>query len=318
MRDLHTLSLKQAQAKRLIILKKTIISVLFTVLSLSAAAAQHNGLDTGTLQVVKVTERASNRAAITDIKHVTAPGVWSENTYVIGAVVDGQAVAYPLAVLMWHWILNDTIGDQAVVVVFCQICGSGMLYERSIGDDVLTFNASGLLYQFDMLLFDNETKSLWSWGTDSAVAGPMKNTTLTSIKNETITLGSWLKRYPGSLVVAAPDRVTGIDYRFTPNDTSALGESVFSGLRITVEQIHPYTPVVGLMVDNQAIAIPASEVLHAGGKVTLDVGQQKLDVTFNVEQQMFVTSKNVAVTITDLASWRKTHPATSVFTASLN
>jgi hypothetical protein len=127
-----------------------------------------------------------------------------------------------------------------------------------------------------------------------------------------------LEKNPDSLVVKAPDRVTGIDYRFTPNDTSALGESVFSGLRITVAQIHPYTPVVGVIVDGNAIAIPASEVLHADGKVTLEVGTETLDVAFNADKQAFTTSTDVAVTITDLMSWRKTYPATSVYKAGLN
>ena len=253
-------------------LRKASVFLLLFLLPVSVTAAQINGLEIGSLQVVKVSERASNRAAITNIKHVRAPGEWRESTYVLGSVVNGQAIAYPLAVLMWHWILNDVVDDQAVVVVFCQICGSGMLYERSFGDDVLTFNASGLLYRYEMLLFDNETRSLWSWGADFAVAGPLKNTALTLITSETITLKDWMKENPNSLIAEAPGRVTGIDYQFTPNETSALGESVFSGLRITVEQIHPYTPVVGVIIDGQAIAIPASEVLYADGKVTVSVG----------------------------------------------
>lgn len=296
-------------------LRKAIVFLLLLLLPVSLTASQINGLDTGTLHVVKVAERAINREAITNMEHVPAPGDWRESTYVIGAVVNGQAIAYPLAVLMWHWILNDTINNQAVVVVFCQICGSGMLYERSLGDDVLTFNASGLLYKYEMLLFDNETKSLWSWGSDSAVAGPLKNTALTSIRSEIIMLKTWLEQNPDSLIVEAPERVTGIDYRFTPNDTSALGESVFSGLRVTVAQIHPYTPVVGVIVDDQVIAIPASEVLHAGGTVTVEVGKEPLEVSFNVEQQAFTTSTDVAVTITDLLTWRKAHPETNIYTA---
>lgn len=298
-------------------IKRAGLFLLLVLLPASLLAATLNGFDTGTLPVVKVTERATQWAAMLDVKHVAAPGDWGQDTYVIGAVVNGQAVAYPLAVLMWHWILNDTINDQAVVVVFCQICGSGWLYERSFGDEVLSFNASGLLYRYDMLLFDNKTESLWSWDTNSAVAGPMQNTIFAPIKSETTTLRSWLEMNPSSLIVEAPGRVTGIDYRFTPNDTSALGESVFSGLRVTKTQIHPYTPVVGVVVGEQAIAIPASEILHAGGKVTLPVDNGTLDVTFNVEQQKFSTSGDVAVTITDLLSWQKTHPATDVFTAGL-
>jgi len=240
--------------------RKVSLFLLMVLLSASVPAASLNGIDTGTLQVVKVTERASSMSAIHNVKHVAAAGDWRQDTYVIGAVINGQAVAYPLAVLMWHWVLNDTIANQAIVVVYCQICGSGWLYERSFGDDVLTFKASGLLYQYDMLLFDDKTKSLWSWGTDSAVAGPFKNTALTSINSETTTLRAWLKNNPDTLIIEASCRVTGIDYRFTPNDTSALGESVFSGLRVTVTEIHPYTPVVGVIVNEQAVAIPASSV----------------------------------------------------------
>ena len=287
--------------------------LLLVLLPIVVTAAQINGIDTGALQVVKVTERATSRAAIASISHVAAPGAWRESTYVLGAVVNDQAIAYPLAVLMWHWILNDTVDNQAIVVVFCQLCGSGMLYERSFGDDVLTFNASGLLYQYNMLLFDKETKSLWSWATDSAVAGPLKDTAMSLINSETTTLKAWLEQNPDSLIAEAPGRVTGIDYLFTPNDTSALGESVFSGLRVTVDQIHPYTPVVGVIVDDRAIAIPASEVLHADGKVTLEVGQETLDVAFDVDRQIFTTSSQVAVTITDLITWRKTYPDTDIF-----
>ena len=299
-------------------LRKASLFLLLALLSVNATATELNGLGIDSLQVVKVTERATSMSAIMDVKHVIAPGNWRQDTYVIGAVVNGQAIAYPLAVLMWHWVLNDTVENQAIVVIFCQICGSGWLYERSFGDDVLTFNASGLLYKYDMLLFDNKTESLWSWGSDSAVAGPLKNTPLTPIRSETTSLRTWMEQNPGSLIVEAPGRVTGIDYRFTPNDTSALGESVFSGLRVTVTQIHPYTPVVGLVIDDKAIAIPASEVLHAGGKVTLDVGEDTLDVVFNVDRQMFTTTGDVEVTITDLLSWQKTYPATNVFTAGLN
>lgn len=298
-------------------LGKSGLFFLLALFSASAVATEINGFNVGTLPVVKVTEPAANRATIMSIEHVAAPGDWRQDTYVIGAVVNDQPIAYPLAVLMWHWILNDTIADQAIVVVFCQLCGSGWLYERSFGDDVLTFNASGLLYRYDMLLFDNKTESLWSWETDSAVAGPMKGTALTSIKSEITTLRSWMEKNPDSLIAEAPERVTGIDYRFTPNDTSALGESVFSGLRVTKTQIHPYTPVVGVIVDEQAIAIPASEVLHAGGKVSLDTDNGTLDVAFDVEQQEFVTSGDVAVTVTDLLSWKNAYPTTDVFVTVL-
>jgi len=49
--------------------------------------------------------------------------------------------------------------------------------------------------------------------------------------------------------------------------------------------------------------------------VTLELDEERLDVAFNVEQQKFITSNGAAVTITDLAAWRKSYPATNVYKA---
>lgn len=60
-------------------LRKTSVLVLLVLLPVSAIATQINGFDTGVLQVVKVAERASNRAAIANIKHVATLGNWRKS-----------------------------------------------------------------------------------------------------------------------------------------------------------------------------------------------------------------------------------------------
>lgn len=37
---------------------------------------------------------------------------------VVGIVRGGEARAYPLAVLIWHEAINDTLGDEPIVVIF--------------------------------------------------------------------------------------------------------------------------------------------------------------------------------------------------------
>ncbi len=37
---------------------------------------------------------------------------------VIGVVLNGQAKAYPIKILNWHEVVNDTAGDMPIVVTF--------------------------------------------------------------------------------------------------------------------------------------------------------------------------------------------------------
>lgn len=282
-----------------------------------ASAANHNGFDSGDLAVVKVGERDVGQAALFDVEHVSAPTDWSPDTVILGLIVDGQAVAYPVAILMWHWIINDTIKSRPVMVVFCRFCGSGAAYGRTVADATLTFGSSGLVYDDDMLLYDRETESLWSWGVDTAVSGPHKNRSLDAMRSEMTTLGDWMDRNPESLIVVPPGAVSGIDYSTTPNGTSASGESVFSGLQLNALQIHPGTPVVGVAIGDTSVAVPATEVLLAGGTVTLEVGEKTLTIAFDAARQLLTTTGDARAEITNLRSWRKAHPDSFMYTAEL-
>jgi len=51
-----------------------------------------------------------------------ARGWLTDQSPVVSLEVDGAARAYPLAILMWHEIVNDTLGGHPVVVTFCPLC----------------------------------------------------------------------------------------------------------------------------------------------------------------------------------------------------
>ena len=46
--------------------------------------------------------------------------------------VDGEARAYPLQILTWHEIANDTLGGVPIVVSFCPLCNSALTFDRRI------------------------------------------------------------------------------------------------------------------------------------------------------------------------------------------
>lgn len=47
---------------------------------------------------------------------------------VLGAVINGEAKAYPENILWWHEIVNDEIGGQKVMMTFCPLTGTGLFF----------------------------------------------------------------------------------------------------------------------------------------------------------------------------------------------
>ncbi|MGQ9815947.1 MAG: DUF3179 domain-containing (seleno)protein, partial [Candidatus Roseilinea sp.] len=45
---------------------------------------------------------------------------------VIRVEINGEARAYPLQILTWHEIVNDTLGGVPVVVSFCPLCNTAI------------------------------------------------------------------------------------------------------------------------------------------------------------------------------------------------
>ena len=64
---------------------------------------------------------------------------------VISLVIDGQAKAYPLQILIWHEMVNDKIADVPVLVTFCPLCYSANVFDRRVGGKKYTFGVSGML-----------------------------------------------------------------------------------------------------------------------------------------------------------------------------
>ena len=73
--------------------------------------------------------------------------------------IDGEARAYPLSILMWHEIVNDTLADTPISVTFCPLCNSGIVFDRRVEGIETTFGTTGKLRNSDMVMYDRLTES---------------------------------------------------------------------------------------------------------------------------------------------------------------
>ncbi len=258
------------------------------------------------------------KQALDEVKTETISNTeWEESNLIMGVAINGEARAYPLAIMMWHQIVNDELGGVPVLVTFCRLCGTGLVYDRVVDNKQLTFGMSGLIYRADILLYDKETNSLWSRFLDESVAGPSQGQPIFDLPYRITSLAEWKQLYPESTVIS---RNTGfdIDYSKTPSGTSSLGESVFAAMP-TELRYHPDMPVIGVSRNGKAKAYPAGEVLISAGKVTDQFGGANLTIEYTVTQQLFSHQIGNQLTVeqTTWGTWTDAHPDTAVFTASM-
>ncbi len=132
---------------------------------------------------------------------------WLEdNEPVVVLSVDGESRAYPIQILTWHELVNDTYGDIPVTVSFCPLCNSAVAYRRDVDGRILDFGTSGRLFNSSLVMYDRQTESLWTHFTGSAVVGALTGTQLELLPLQTTSWASFRDANPDSLVLS---RMTG-------------------------------------------------------------------------------------------------------------
>ncbi len=125
----------------------------------------------------------------------------SDADTVIGLEINGDAKAYPIFILVWHEIVNDTVGDIPVSVTYCPLCYTNQVFERIIDGQKVEFGTSGKLYNSNLLMYDRYTESYWSQALGTAVKGELTGYELDLIPFDVITWGDWKKLHPDTVVL---------------------------------------------------------------------------------------------------------------------
>jgi len=132
---------------------------------------------------------------------------------VIGVVAGGEARAYPLRLLVWHEVANDTLGGVPIAVTYSALCDSAVVFRRSTGSRTPTFGVSGLLYDSDLVIYDRQPggagESLWSQLLFKAIAGPAAASaaTLEVLPMSVEAWGDWRREHPETTILALDPRM---------------------------------------------------------------------------------------------------------------
>jgi hypothetical protein len=114
----------------------------------------------------------------------------------------GLARAYPLQILIWHELVNDQIAGLPILVSYCPLCNSTIVFDRRVGGKTYDFGVSGMLRHSDMIMYDRATDSLWQQITGEAIVGSMTGERLPMLPSQTVDFNEFAKAFPEGEVLS--------------------------------------------------------------------------------------------------------------------
>ncbi len=175
--------------------------------------------------------------------------------------------AYPLQIMTWHEIVNDTVGETPVVVTFCPLCNTTIAFERTIAGRVLDFGTTGRLRYSNLIMYDRQTESWWQQASGEAIAGEFTGTRLVFHPAAIIGWGEFKANFPSGRVLS---RETGFSRPYGTNPYSGYDNInsspfLYRGPR-SPEILPPMARVLTVELGGEAVAYPY-DVLQSVGVI---------------------------------------------------
>lgn len=307
-------------------IKKTLPVLLFCALLLApvAEATKKNGFDlsNASVPVNEIRKTGVRRDGIPSIDEPTFLAAedadfLDDDDRVIGVYRNGLAKAYPIRILDHHEVVNDEFAGEAIVVTYCPLCYTGMVFSAQAKDFGLKFGVSGLLYNSDVLLYDRRTGSLWSQIMSKAITGPLKGMMLPAVPASHTTWRNWRRRHSTTTVLSTD---TGFrrNYRRSPYLDYARSRELMFPVKEKNSQFRNKALVLGVRLGTVSRAYPFDELrknaaesfedVIAGRPVTIEWSEED-----DFARVLDADGEELPSVIAYWFAWYAFHPDTEIF-----
>jgi hypothetical protein len=185
-----------------------------------------------------------------------------DNKLGIAVEKDGSWRFYPFQILVWHEIVNDNFNGEPILVTYCPLCGTGIVFKPVVEGKVVEFGTSGRLYNSNLVMYDRETDTLWSQQGGKAIVGKLTGEELEVRPADNVFWKEFKQAHPEAEVLS---RDTGElrDYTSDPYGDYYSSRSIYFPVENSDDRTHPKTVVYGLKVGDKAKAYDEAALKRA-------------------------------------------------------
>lgn len=198
--------------------------------------------------------------ALDDLQFISVPEAakWLTTAEPVILVQVGDDVrAYPIQVLIWHEIANDTVGGEPLIVTFCPLCNTAIAFKRTVDGKVLDFGTTGRLRYSNLIMYDRQTETWWQQATGEAIAGELTGAQLEFYPAAIISWQDFKTSYPQGKVLS---RETGYARHYGNNPYIGYDDVnnppfLYQG-PVTPDRLPPVARVLTIDLNGEAVAYP--------------------------------------------------------------
>lgn len=232
---------------------------------------------------------------------------------------DGTDRFYPFQILVWHEIVNDTINGKRVLVSYCPLCLSGIVFDPVVEGERVEFGTSGKLWNSNLVMYDRKTDSLWSQILGEAIVGTLTGTKLSVLPSDQVRFGEWKKLHPRGEVLSRETGATRFygqdpygDYYTTPGTVFPVGNK---DARLDEKAF-----ILGIVIEGKAKAYLPSAIKAQGevtdsfqGKTIVARYDAALDAVRLFEKKPDGALERINPFASFWFSWAAAHPDTELY-----
>jgi len=190
------------------------------------------------------------------------------------AVSSGNVVKfYPYNIMVWHEIVNDVVEGKALIITFCPLCGSAIVFDVEIKGEAEQFGVSGKLYESNLLMYDKSTESLWSQSVGTAVVGDRTGEKLTVYPSQVISFKTLKEKWPNAEVLST-DTGYSRNYAFYPYGDYDNNDNLYFPISIKDNRFPSKEIMFVVNAYDKSVAFPVNQLDSSVASV--DVGDSKV------------------------------------------
>ena len=188
---------------------------------------------------------------------------------VIAVSLNGETKAYPVSEISLFELANDSIGHQQVMVTFCPLCNSGLVFQSKFKNDSgefsLNFSISGMLLNDDMIMYDRLSESWWDVHLGEAIVGKFAGTELKLLRAEILTAKDYFIKFPDGKILS-PHGSTLPDKKLTEGFYAKKGnnnpENPSQPQKTNGSDLGPMDEVLDVNVMDHSLIYPVRDVAN--------------------------------------------------------
>jgi hypothetical protein len=208
---------------------------------------------------------------------------------------------YPFQILVWHEIVNDTLGGQRVLVTYCPLCLSGKLWNSNL------------------VMYDRKTDSMWSQVLGEAIVGEMTGTRLKVLASDQMRFGEWRKLNPTGEVLSRDTGTTRF-YGQDPYGDYYTTPGTFFPVNAEDDRLEQKDFILGIVVNGKAKAYWPEAIKKAGeiedlfeSKIIIVRYESDIDAVRLFEKKSSGVLERINPFPTFWFSWVAVHPNTELY-----